>query len=204
MAERNRLTKTIYTKTSSLTLKELRKMLKTERTYINSQIRKITKKGLTSSAAIHYKMNPISLSKKLSYKQIRKEVLKAKTFFSSKDWTIEGAEEYSAERKRMYESFTDLLNMGEDELSNSQYGFGYGEQLANEIFDLYEDVLSNFPTHLRKVLESDQESILEEIEEELKYSQGASYDEIRHKIYQSTYDRIGDFFGTNGSKARLR
>lgn len=202
MSERNRLSKKIYTKTADLTHKELRKMLETERTYINKQIRKLTKLGLSSSAALHYKTNPISLSKKLSYQQIRKEVLKAKSFFASKDWTVEGAEEYTAERKQMYEHFTELVDY--EDISDMEFGFEYGEQLASRISDLYETVLSQFPAHLRKVLESDQESILEEIEEELMYSKGVSYDELLQKLHQSAYDRIGDFFSSSTGGTKLR
>lgn len=202
MEERNRLSKKIYTKTADLSMKELRRMLQTERTYINKQIRKLTKLGLSSSSALHYKTNPISLSGKLSYQQIRKEVLKAKSFFSSTDWTVEGAEEYTAERKRMYEHFTELVDY--EDISDTESGFEYGEQLSSQIFELYENVLSQFPAHLRKMLESDQESILEEIEEELMYSKGVSYDEIFQKLYQSTYDRIGDFFSSSSGRTKLR
>lgn len=194
MAERNRLTKKIYTKTSQLSLKELRRMLETERNYINKQISKLTKMGLSSSAAVHYKVNPISLSQKLSYQQIRKEVLKAKTFFSSKDWTVEGAEEYSREREQMYNTFVEMS--GDEDT--------YGADLAGEIYELYEDTLAQFPSHLRKMLESDQESILEEIDEELQYSRGVSYEELRQKLYQSAYDRIGDFFSSSTGRTKLR
>ena len=204
MAERNRLSKKIYIRTSELSLKELRRMLTTERTYINKQIRKLDKMGLSSSASLHYKVSPISLSKKLSYQQIRKEVLKAKTFFSSKDWTVEGAKEYTAERKRMYDHFTELVDYSEEDLSDMEFGFEYGEQLASRISDFYEDILSQFPAHLRKFLESDQESILEEIEEELQYSRGVSYEELRQKLYQSAYDRIGDFFRSSTGRTKLR
>lgn len=199
MPERNRLTKKIYTKTADLSMKELRRMLQTERNYINKQINKLKKLGLSSSSVLHYKTNPISLSGKLSYQQIRKEVLKAKSFFTSKDWTVEGATEYTAQRKQMYEHFTELVDY-----DDTEFGFEYGEQLASTIGDLYEDVLSQFPAHLRKVLESDQESILEEIEEELKYSKGVSYDEIFNKLHQSAYDRIGDFFSSSSGGTKLR
>lgn len=198
MAERNRLIRKIYTKTADLSMEELIKMLRTERNYINRQIKKLTKLGLSSSSALHYKTNPISLSNKLSYQQIRKEVLKAKSFFTSKDWTVEGAKEYTAERKLMYEHFSELVDY-----DDTEFGFEYGEQLASRLGDLYEDIMAQFPSHLRKILESDQESILEEIEEELKYSKGVSYDEIFQKLHQSAYDRIGDFFSSSSGGTKL-
>lgn len=170
-----------------LSKEEAIRLLRQEQRYINERIKKIEKRGLYSSASMAYKKFPIKTSKTMSMEELRKETLKARRFHLEASSTIEGAELYTAQREASINAVADALD--NEVIIQGAY------DLAIDAYNLYEDIVSEFPLYLRKVLESDQfeETVNEEYRNAIS-ERGVDYDELRQRLYNIAYDTVGDFF----------
>lgn len=156
-------------------LAEIRKQLKAEQSAIQKRIKTIKSKGYTSPTIEEYERNKISISKKMSIEELKKEILKARRFYSSRYSTIQGAKEYTKEREAMYE----ILKIQ------------YPDSNKASVLDAFYKAMSYFPQFIQKIMESEQ--LIDDIVDEYE-GEDVTADELIEEIRQEIYNRAGDFF----------